>query len=52
MEAFNQIYTVYLQCINIIVRDDINDTIVFRETVQIYFNTANQKNIFHSLTLL
>lgn len=43
MEAFNQIYTAYVQCINMIVRDNINDTIAFREAMQVYVNIAKER---------
>lgn len=43
MEAFNQIYIAYVQCINMIVRDNINDTIAFREAMQVYVNMAKER---------
>ncbi|HJJ10633.1 MAG TPA: hypothetical protein OIM49_02560 [Clostridiaceae bacterium] len=43
MEVFNQIYTAYVQCINMIVRDNINDTIAFREAMQVYVNIAKER---------
>lgn len=43
MEAFNQIYTAYVQCINMIIRDNINDTIAFREAMQVYVNIAKER---------
>ena len=43
MEAFNQIYTAYVECINMIVRDNINDTIAFREAMQVYVNIAKER---------
>lgn len=43
MDAFNQIYTAYVQCINMIVRDNINDTIAFREAMQVYVNIAKER---------
>ena len=43
MDAFNQIYTAYVQCINMIIRDNINDTIAFREAMQVYVNIAKER---------
>lgn len=43
MNVFNQIYTAYIQCINMIVRDNINDTIAFKEAMQVYINIAKER---------
>lgn len=43
IEYFNKIYTAYIQCINMIIRDNINDTIAFEEAMQIYFNIATDR---------
>lgn len=43
MESFNRIYVAYIQCINMIVRDNINDTIAFEEAMQVYIDITKER---------